>query len=257
MKSYLIHQTEDIFIIAQGGSTNRKTGNMVQIWILDNRMHPVESRRGGFDASNQCQGCPLASGNGCYVNTNPLSAIYRKHKGDNPYPLLEMGTPEWASFFEGQAVRFGAYGNPSLIPLSMVESIAGFARKWTGYFHDWDVMEAELAKAYGKYFMASCESTNWAEAHRMGLRTFTTVPADTHGTKDIGMECLADAKGMTCVECGLCDGTNRRQGKLPHVWIKVHGYQTKKASAATSPYGATNGRKLSLNPDRVLASGLR
>ena len=48
------------------------------------------------------------------------------------------------------------------------------------------------------------------------------------------MECLADAKGMTCVECGLCDGTNRRQGRLPHVWIKVHGYQTKKAAAATA-----------------------
>ena len=48
--------------------------------------------------------------------------------------------------------------------------------------------------------------------------------------------CLADAKGMTCKECGLCDGNRRTamRGKpLPHVFITAHGYQKQKAISAS------------------------
>ena len=231
-KSYLLHEDDNIFIVATSQTSNVKTGDMIQIWILDNTRHPVESRRDKHDATNQCKGCPLASGNGCYVNTNPLATIYRKHKSDSPYPHLTNGSTEFRKFFSGKKVRFGAYGNPSLIPLLLTQSIAILASKWTGYFHDWHLMTPDDARAYGKYFMASCESTNYHEAQALGLRTFTTV-VDAPSDKRTGMECLADSHGMQCAECGLCDGTNRRGGKLPNVWIKVHGYQTKKASVAT------------------------
>lgn len=197
-------------------------------------MHPHESRSTGADSSNQCAGCPLASGNGCYVSVNPLSAIWRKHTSPNPYEPMSMGTPEWRKFFRGKAVRFGAYGNPSMLPLAMVESIAKLARKHTGYFHDWHSMPVERARAYGRFFMASCESHNYERAQDLGLRTFTTQPIAGDVPKDAGMECLADSHGLSCAECGLCDGTNRRNGRLPNVWIRVHGYQTKKANAATS-----------------------
>lgn len=233
--SYLLHEDSNVFIVATSKSSNIKTGDMIQIWILDNTRHPVESRRDKHDAVNQCKGCPLASGNGCYVNTNPLSALYRKHKSDNPYPPLELGSKEFRKFFAGKRVRFGAYGNPTMIPLPLTMSIAALATKWTGYFHDWHMMPTEDAQSYGKYFMASCESTNYKDAQAIGLRTFTTVPVDAEQAPDgSGIECLADSHGMQCTECGLCDGTNRRGGKLPNVWIKVHGYQTKKANLATA-----------------------
>ena len=237
-KSYIIHEDADVFIVASSKSSNVKTGDMIQIWILDNTRHPVESRRDKHDALNQCKGCVLASGNGCYVNANPLSAIYRKHKSDNPYPQLVAGSLEFRRFFSGKKVRFGAYGNPSMIPLPLTQSIANLASKWTGYFHDWHMMSPDDARAYGKYFMASCVSTNYQDAQALGLRTFTTV-ASVPDDQQTGMECLADSHGMQCAECGLCDGTNRRGGKLPNVWIKVHGYQTKKASVATATATAT------------------
>lgn len=229
--SYLLHSDSKIFVVATTGSKNAKTGDMIQLWILDATMHPSESRKSGHDALNQCAGCPLASNNGCYVIDNPLITIAKKH-ARNGYKPLAIGTPEFTRFFKGRAVRFGAYGNPSLIPLPMVEAIAGLARRWTGYFHDWHVMTPEKAQAYGRYFMASCETKSWQKAQALGLRTFTTcsTPEDVKGS---GIECLADSKNLQCAECGLCDGTNRRAGKLPSVWIKVHGRQTRKAAAVT------------------------
>ena len=229
---YLIHQTESVVVIATANSTNRKTGESVQLWILDATMHPVESRRTGHDAENQCTGCPLASGNGCYVNTNPLGAIWRKFQRGG-YPPLLMGSPEWNKFFSVDFVRFGAYGTPSLIPLDMVKDIASKAKKITGYFHDWHLLPVETAKAYGQYFMASCEPDNYGKAQSLGLRTFTVV---SDALPSAGIECLAESKGMTCKQCGLCDGNRRsasRSKPLPHIFIKAHGYQLAKAKAMT------------------------
>jgi hypothetical protein len=229
---YLIHQTEKIIVVATAKSTNRKTGESVQIWILDASMHPAESRQTGNDANNQCQGCSFASNNGCYVGVNPLGAIYRKWKRGG-YPALIMGSPEWDKFFSTDYVRFGAYGNPSLLPLAMVKDIASKAKKITGYFHDWHLMPPDQAKAYGQYFMASTEVSNFKTAQELGLRTFSVVP---HAMPATGIECLADSKGMTCKQCGLCDGNRRtasRSKPLPHIFITAHGYQTAKAKLAS------------------------
>lgn len=83
------------------------------------------------------------------------------------------------------------------------------ARRWTGYFHDWQFMKPARARAYGKYLMASCEPHNWQAAQLLGLRTFTVTetPEQVQGS---GIECLADSKGIQCSEFGLCDRTSRR-----------------------------------------------
>jgi hypothetical protein len=221
--------------IATTGTSNSKTGDMIQIWILDRNLHPVESIRSGKDASLQCAGCPLASGSGCYVSPLPLMAIWRKFTR-NEYPHLNMFSSEWESFWKGKSVRFGAYGNPSLLPLPVVESIAKLAKRHTGYFHNWKELSAQEAQAYGRFFMASAEPWNVAQAQALGLRTFSVLPAGSPPPAG-SIECLADSKNLTCAECGLCDGTersNRRSGPLPSVWIKAHGFKTKKANSVLS-----------------------
>lgn len=157
-------------------------------------------------------------------------ALYRTYKKGG-YSHLQIGSPEWNNFFRGASVRFGAYGNPSILPLEMVESIVNLSVSHTGYFHDWDLMPVSLAKAYGRFLMASCEPHNVAFAQNLGLRTFTVV-SEVPESKALGIECLADTKGLQCIDCGLCDGTARsasRSRALPSVWIKAHGYQTEKA----------------------------
>jgi hypothetical protein len=219
--------------IATTGSTNEKTGDMIQIWFIDRNMHPVENIQTGKDASLQCSGCPFASGKGCYVAPMPLMAIWNKFKR-NEYPVLPFNSVVWAAFWAGKSVRFGAYGNPSLLPLAIVESIARLAVKHTGYFHNWHLMSKAEARAYGRFFMASCEPWNMHKAKALGLRTFTVYPVNAT-PENAGIECLADAKGLTCTECGLCDGTERsakRSKPLPSIWIRVHGYKLRKATEA-------------------------
>lgn len=227
---YIIHETDTTVAIVTTDSDNLKTGNMLQIWIMSRLVHPVESRRTGHDGTLQCAGCPHASNNGCYVSPLPLMSMWRAlQKGS--YSHLQMGSPEWNNFFRGASVRFGAYGNPSILPLEMIENIAGLSVSHTGYFHDWDLMPTPLAKAYGRFLMASCEPHNVSYAQNLGLRTFTVV-SEVPTDKKLGIECLADTKGMQCIDCGLCDGTARsanRSRSLPSVWIKAHGYQTEKA----------------------------
>jgi hypothetical protein len=158
-------------------------------------------------------------------------AIWRAYKGGS-YTHLEFGTPEWNTFFDGASVRLGAYGNPSMLPLAMLQDITDRAAMHTGYFHDWNIMPVDLAKSYGRFLMASCEPSNVSYAQNLGLRTFTVV-SEIPSDRSLGIECLADSKGLQCAECGLCDGTARsanRSKPLPSVWIKAHGYQTKKAA---------------------------
>jgi len=229
---YIIHESPELFCVATVDSDNLKTGNMIQLWIMSRNVHPVESRRTGHDATLQCQGCPHASNEGCYVSPLALMAIYRTYKAGN-YKHLELGTPEWGAFFTGASVRFGAYGNPSMLPLSLVSDIVERCYSHTGYMHDWNIMPVDLAKAYGRFFMASTEPSNVAFAHNLGLRTFTVVP-EAPSDRSLGIECLADKSGLQCIDCGLCDGNSRslnRSIPLPSVWIKAHGYQTSKAVA--------------------------
>jgi len=99
--------------------------------------------------------------------------------------------------------------------------------------HDWHIMPVELAKSYGRFFMASTEPSNVQFAQNLGLRTFTVVP-EAPSDRSLGIECLSDKSGMQCIDCGLCDGNSRsatRSLPLPSVWIKAHGYQTSKAVA--------------------------
>jgi hypothetical protein len=201
-------------------SDNVKTGNMLQIWILLDRLSPVDGVQSGLDASTICRGCPFASGKGCYVNVGqaPLG-VWRANKR-GAYP--ELAPRDYASVFAGRSVRFGAYGNPTLIPLAIVRAIASVSAGWTGYFHDWRTNR--YAKQYSRYFMASTEtSDSYRLAQSLGYRTFHASPVQPAGTR----ECLSDARGLTCEQCKLCAGLSK--GQQSGVWIATHGNKARLA----------------------------
>jgi hypothetical protein len=49
-KGYILHQNSNPVVIATLESENRKTGNMIQVWILCANVSPVESVKAGLDA---------------------------------------------------------------------------------------------------------------------------------------------------------------------------------------------------------------
>jgi hypothetical protein len=224
---YILHRgtvnEEPFVVIATLETDNRKTGNMVQIWFLLEGINPVEAVARGIDAETICRGCPFAAGNGCYVNVGqaPLGIWKAFHRGSYP----ELFPAGYAGVFSGRKIRFGAYGNPSLMPLSMVKAIAKESSGWTGYFHDW--RENPLASGYAAYFMASTETES---SHRLasaiGFRTFHVSPEKPEGMR----ECLSDAMGMQCADCKLCAGLSK--GKQPSIWINPHGAKKKRAIKA-------------------------
>src|SRR5262249_30762230 len=166
-------------VIATLHSENVKTGNMIQIWILNRAASPVESVRNGGDI-NVCFDCPHRGANGfqdrtCYVNVaqgpNAVWGSYRNGK----YPYLPM--QQYGRVFSGRSVRFGAYGEPILIPLAIVRAIVTVANGHTGYTHQWRKSEY---RAYRRFIMASCDSTaDYAAAKRQGWRTFRVRTANS------------------------------------------------------------------------------
>ena len=212
---------EKYAVIATLKTSNRKTGNMIQLWIILSDHSPVDGVKSGLDASTICTGCKFASGQGCYVNVGqaPLQ-IWKSYKA-NKYPKLDLFL--YDSVFNGRKVRFGAYGNPSLIPLSIIKTITESCDGWTGYFHDWSDMSKEKAQAYGKYFMASTETNDSVRrAKEKNLRFFHVSPNQPENT----IECLSDSKGLSCGQCQLCKG-NRIRAKS--IWINPHGSKKKRA----------------------------
>jgi hypothetical protein len=228
--SYIIHQGivngQKFVVIASGferSSDNRKTGDMIQIWFLLEDGNPVAVVKSGLDAATICQGCPFASGNGCYVNVGqaPLS-IWNSFKRGLPV----MTPKDYTKYFAGRKVRFGAYGNPTLLPIAKVKAIAKASDGWTGYFHNWKTMAPAQRNAYNAYFMASTETKDSFElAKSLQLRVFHVSPVQPENT----VECLSDSRGLTCAQCQLCQGWNK---PAKSVWINPHGSTVKKATAA-------------------------
>lgn len=207
---------EPIVAIATGmvtPSTNRKTGPMIQTWILAQGEAPHLAVKSGHDEA-VCGDCP-ARGKWCYVTTfqGPRSIWETWKRGR--YPALDVGA------FTGRPVRFGAYGDPAAVPFEIWDAIGFQASMVTGYTHQWRSCDP----LHKHYCMASCDSIEEAlEARDRGWRTFRL------GDKALGKEVICPAseeagQKLTCIECGACNGTSR--GRKSHIVIEVHGAPSK------------------------------
>ena len=161
-----------------------------------------------------CMDCPFAVSNGaklsaCYTHkvmqySGFLSMLRSiKMEWDEIPTLSETQSATIIKMCDGKYVRFGTYGEPSLLPIGMVSQMTNVAKSWTGYTHQWRKVNHD----YAKYFMAS---THTAEeeytASLIGYRSFVASPK----TISQFISCPA-SKEMgfisNCSKCGLCSGT--------------------------------------------------
>ena len=198
--------------IATCDSKNTKTGDMVQVWILRADMLPTVAVRTGSDSSI-CGFCPhratLPDGKGrsCYVPLRAPQSVYRKFARGG----YQQISPEQ---FAGYSVRWGAYGDPAMIPESVVREVNLYAKGHTGYTHQYRYQWAQWARGV---FMASVDTMSQEQrARRDGWGTFRVALADgsDKGTSDL---CAAERKGAQCFDCMRCDG--RPVG----IYIPAHG----------------------------------
>ncbi len=211
----------------KGSSANRKTGAMLQTWILlDNGTEPHAAVKSGTDGAI-CGDCPFAGGKGCYVTVfqAPLS-VYRAYQRG---VYQDATLAELTEIGADRKVRISSYGDPAAVPVTVWESLTRNAATWTGYTHQWrNPDNADLAR----YCMASTEST-WDQmaAGAFGFRSFR-VSANADPIPGDEIVCPASDEGgrkTTCADCGLCKGNTTT---ARNIVIVAHGAGTKKAKTA-------------------------
>ena len=161
-----------IVVIATGFNTttsNPKTGNMIQTWILLENEYPSQAVNNGNDYAI-CGNCPHRKYEGkrsCYVNIMGPGSVYKAYKAGN-YP--DYIANKHSDLFRDRALRFGSYGDPVNIPLDIVRHLAKLASNHTGYTHQWHM---GIFDAYQPYFQASVDSIlDFVDAEQRGWSTF-------------------------------------------------------------------------------------
>lgn len=210
-------------------SQNRKTGPMLQLWILREDVSPTAAQRTGADESI-CGDCPLRHflGGGCYVNVGQApESVWRAYKRGN-VPVLPLADVPQA--VAGEPVRLGAYGDPAALPIEVLQALTATAKMHTGYTHQW----RNVGPEYAALLMASTDTVaDRMAATALGWRYFGLANdvADGGATGD-AIECLSDARDIPCVDCGLCAGNTRSGAKS--ILITPHGSRSKRAAATAS-----------------------
>jgi hypothetical protein len=227
---YIIFENDSIVVIATGfvrKSANPKTGDMIQVWILARHINPVRAIKLGQDIL-VCLNCKhrgkKGKGRTCYVRVAnaPLGVWKAYRRGMYPYLPIER----FAEMFERRKVRrkvrFGAYGEPVLIPFSIVSELARVSDGWTGYTHAW--AKPEYAE-FKTLIMASVDSVaEHAIAKSEGWRTFR-VRSEREPLLQREIICPASDEGgkrTTCEACKLCSGA-RENDPRKDICIVVHG----------------------------------
>jgi len=208
-----------IVVIASFTTANRKTGGVVQTYILREDIDPRDASKGGQDASI-CGTCPhrgevtddparkIAKGRTCYVNLGQGVLITWRafHRGVYPWAARQR---ERAAIGAGRVVRIGTYGDPAAVPDHVWTDLLRDAASHTAYTHasGW---RPDLA-------MQSADSHAEARAAwAKGQRAFRVLESLADLDKANEVLCPASKEAgqrTTCAACKLCGGTSTASPK--------------------------------------------
>lgn len=210
-----------IVVVAITKSSNGKTGNMVQTYILaDNGKSPVESAKSLEDVS-VCGDCKHRRGTGgsCYVNLGQGARAVMDGVMRGIYPT---GGLIASALVHGRKVRLGTYGDPAAVPAYVWELLLQDAAGHTGYTHQWQTGKADHVK---QWCMASVDSAvEMMKAKLAGWRTFRVRSADDEHVYSSEGKCPASeemGKRLQCEDCMACSGGI--DSKKASMVIIVHG----------------------------------
>ena len=203
-----------VVCIATFNSRNVKTGDMIQTWILNLNDSPVDAVRTGSDSA-QCGNCmhrKFLKGS-CYINEGQAPQMVWKAYQAGKY---EPYVPSFHAYlFSGRYLRMGSYGDPAVIPFEIWQKILPLVMGHTGYTHQINMVGFD--QRFLGVCMVSADSYKQALKYQeLGVKTFrVAMKGDSTLVGEI--QCKAVTDNITCMQCMLCDGTQR------NVVIEVHG----------------------------------
>ena len=228
---WLTDDGRNIFVVRLGPTSNKKIigdpkEKIVQTYTFSiDQWHLVTTQDSvkpdqffALDGAN-CMDCEFSG------NVNEKSGKCYTHKGMQFMGMLsmlrsihpEMLTPisesKWITIIQWSAnryVRFGTYGEPSVMDPWLVKEMAKVSYTYTGYTHQWANPDKQVFK---QWFMASASGRfTQLAAERMGWRTFI---ASDKGDEQ-AVHCPASNEmgfKSNCAKCGLCSGTEGKGKK--------------------------------------------
>ena len=222
-----------IVVIAITKSSNVKTGNMVQTYVLpDNGELPVANAHALEDEA-VCGDCKHRRGvlnpetgkkGSCYVNLGQGVTVVTKSYLAGKYPVGLFDAMEYS---RNRMVRLGTYGDPAAVPYEVWEMLLSYAKGWTGYTHQW--AKSSTDPRIMRLCMASVDNEDeHFQAQSMGYRTFRVRLANQPLLfKEFACPASEEqGKRKLCTECKACDG----------------GVDTSKASPAIIVHGTLKSR---------------
>jgi len=204
-----------IVVLATYSKRNKKTGTMVQTYILRDDMDPLTASKTGADAAI-CGTCPHRGA----PTSDPAA---KQAKGRTCYVVLGQGVLSiWKAYLRGlyvrqsaaeigrgRMVRVGTYGDPGAVPGGVWDELLSGAAGWTAYSHQAGY-RPEMA-------MQSADTYEQAKAFwDAGARTFRVVQdlAEIDTAREVLCPASKEAgRRTTCEACKLCAGLATRSPK--------------------------------------------
>jgi hypothetical protein len=218
---------QPIFVAAIWSSKNRKTGALLQTYIMRSDINPLDASKFGEDFSicGDCKhrGTPtldperkVAERRSCYVNLGQGPLIVWRQYEKRAYRHADP-----AELGAHQRVRLGTYGDPAVVPSRVWEQLLSRAKGWTGYTHQRFTPGADFKPWMT---MVSADSRSDASsAWSRGYRTFRIVANTSELVKGKEVLCPASAEAghkTTCEKCMLCAGSQQAARSIA---IVAHG----------------------------------
>lgn len=227
MKNIIFKQSNSLIIFRVGKTSNKKIATkkekIVQTYSFSRDQFEIAKERTNmktfFSADGSvCMDCPFAVSNGaklsaCYTHKlmqysgflSMLRGIHKTHLYWESIPeLTNEISAKLIDLCADKYVRFGTYGEPSLIPVNLVKSIVEVSKSHTGYTHQW-AKKPEFAQ----FFMASVHNTfGEGIARKMGYRSFVATKSSIKEFTQCPASNEAGFKS-NCSKCGLCSGTRK------------------------------------------------
>lgn len=233
-------------VVKPGSRVNRKTGRMLASYIFSPAGAPATVAKTELDESVCGSGehrCPFSGLHGCYAATLPGTfAAWRAH-ASGAYPhLMTLPPSRVRNWVERLGMRLGAYGDPLAVPRWAWDHLLRYIptnAASPGYTHQWDNPSIPHLDWWQRRVMASVESPQARDkAKSLGWRTYRTLPVLQGGDPSPYLgnrEVLCPSeRGVTCVECGGCNGAPREKDGRVDFAIPIHGIASRRALAVTT-----------------------
>jgi hypothetical protein len=170
-----------------------------------------------------CFNCPFSynqnngKSGGCYTHKgllsfglksklNRLNKLYLSGKIQKGYIGIFDKIYKYSLKYPIKFARFGTYGEPTLLPIELMQGLSTLVKKYSGYTHQY----FNVNKEYNRFLMASTHNIFEVNiAKNLGYRSFLVgTEKPNNFVLCPSSSTIAKDNKISCANCGLCSGSN-------------------------------------------------